>query len=122
MSLSTTIKSAIDAAFTAVDDLTQTVTYNAPGTVTYNPTTGQNNTTSTSTNVKALFISQPYNYDMSIKIEESNPQILIKTSDFTQTLSVNGTFTVAGATYNVVSWSTDPATAMYTINVVRSVA
>ena len=121
MALSDTIKNAVDTAFREVDDLTQTVTYTYPGTTSYNPATGRNEGISTSVSVKAVFVSQPYAYDSSIKIEEGTPQILIKTKDFTTTLSTKGSFLVGTEKYDVIDWSVDPANALYTITVVRSV-
>lgn len=122
MGLRDTITNAVSAAFTAVDDLTQTITYNYPGTVVYNPTTGLNTTSSTTVSVKAIFVARPYRYGTDSKVENNSPQILIKASDFTSQLSLNGTFTVSGSRYDIVSWSTDPAQALYTIDVVRSVS
>lgn len=121
MGLSTAIKSAVSAAFTAIDDLTTVVTYNAPGATSYNPTTGQNEASVTTVNVKAVFVTEPSRVDNMQRIALNTPQLLIKTADFTTELSVNGTFTVNGVRYDVVSWRTDPANALYTIDLARSV-
>lgn len=121
MALSDTLKTAVNIAFSVVDDITTNVVYTNPGTTVYNPTTGTNTTTGSATaTIKAIFISQPNNKDMRADVERAHPQILVKQVDFTQTLTVNGYFTVNGAKYQVVSWSVDPSNSLYTIDVVRS--
>lgn len=121
MGLKTTLKNAVDAAFTIVDDLTQSVIYTNPGITVYNPTTGLNTTTgSTTGTMKAIFISQPRDLDNSSDVERLNPQILIKRTDLTETLTVNGFFTVGSVQYEIVSWDADPSDSLYTIDVARS--
>lgn len=121
MSLLTTLANAVDTAFSVIDDLTQDVIYTNPGVTSYNPTTGLNDTTgSSTTTIKAVFNQQPNDRDRMSDVEKAHPQILMKASDFSQTLTVNGYFTVSGIKYEIVSWKTDPSTSLYTIDVARS--
>ena len=121
MALKDTLANAVNAAFAAVDDITQNVVYTFPGTTVYNPTTGVNDTVGSSTaTIKAIFIANPNDRDRNADVEKAHPQLLIKRSDFTQTLAVNGFFTVSGDKFEVVSWNVDPSDSLYTIDIARS--
>lgn len=121
MGLKDTLKSAVDTAFSVVDDLTTVVNYTNPGDVIYNPSSGLNTTTGDSVDsIKAIFIEQPSSLDTEADIEKINPQILLKAVDFSFALTVNGYFTVDGVQFEVISWSTDPSNSLYTIDVARS--
>jgi hypothetical protein len=121
MALKDTLQNAVETAFTAVADITQDVVYTNPGITTYNTTTGVNDTVGASTStIKAIFIANPNNLDRMADVEKAHPQLLIKRSDFTETLAVNGYFTVSGDKFEVVSWSVDPSDSLYTIDVARS--
>lgn len=113
MGLSATISSAVQAAFTALGDIPQSVTYTSKGTSTYNPTTGA--VTSTDTTYTVSMVLESYSsreIDNQI-ILSTDQKATIPQANLTPTPKVTDTITISSVVWGIVGIGQDPASATW---------
>lgn len=120
MGLKETISKAVGSAFSTLKDLTVVATYSEPVVSSYDPITGSNITSSTTSSVIGILTTHSYPSNDILGVVESIPRFIVQTSAFTGTLSIGGIFTIDNYRYEVTSWSVDPANSMYTIDLTRT--
>lgn len=120
MGLRATILAAVDAAFLAVGDLAIDATYISPKTGPFNITTGKYADTSTSTAIKVIMSDKPTQDNNADGVEITSPGLIIKANDLSEPITSNGKIIISGITYDIKSWDTDPAGAVYDVKISRS--
>ena len=115
MSLRDTIAKAAKTAFNAIGDIKETATYRRTVSV-YNPSTGTNTLTNTDYPLSVVFTRFE-----NLEIDKNVVQVFdVKMLVLVDSMSVvpnTATDKVirGGKTYNVLKWNTDPANAVYTV-------
>ena len=127
MSLTTTIKNAVNVAFDALGDLVSTVTYvsaehTGTGGGTYNPVTGEIDSDSDTevTEVEAIIIGYTAREVDGSSIQMGDQRAIIKSSDLSSvTPNEKDEIKIGTDTWHVVSFLKDPANATYEFQIRR---
>ena len=117
MGLKATIASAVGSAFTALDDIPESVTYRRT-TVGYNPQTGDDTPTDADITVDVVFTRyQQFEVDR-VMILSTDVKAIVQQSDMGVVVPASDTDSVIranGQTFNVLRFSEDPAAATFSM-------
>lgn len=118
MSLRAVVADAVEAAFNAVGDLKISVVYTPPNTGDFNPATGVYATNTDTVTLDAIKVNTKENDRNRDSTRISDLTILVKAASLGGDPSSNGTFTISSKVYSILAWTSDPAGATYTIDLI----
>jgi len=117
MGIGATVQSAVQSAFTVMDDMLTTVTYRAKssGSATYNTTTGAVSESYTDYSVDGLLVRYQSQEVDNVAIQPTDQKLLVPALDLTPTPKLNDIVVISSVSWQVINFSKDPAGAMYII-------
>lgn len=116
MGMRAAISNAVGAAFTAVGDIAESVTYRRTASA-YNPATGTNTVTNTDKTVSAIFTRySQIELARSTGINVTDLKMTVRTSTLALVPNIATDKVVRSSkTFNIIDYSSDPAGATYTL-------